>query len=419
MSQRKQFKFLPWTAPIFEDQTKTYWIISGGRASGKSTNIAAYFLMRLLSPEYFRGVVSRYTQKSISSSIYRDILDLIADWGVGDYIEIKGEDIKARGSKNMISTHAMRLQENTVTAKGKGLARVTHLLIDEATELPSENEYQKLIDSFRVKGSERKIFLLFNPTTKAHWIYKRFYEPDGTPNMNWAQNHGWIHTTYQDNMENIDPLKCQEWELMKGINPEYYDHHILGKWLDIGSGNVYKNWSFSNWEPDEDAEVLYGIDFGFAHDPAAVIKVLKRGQRLWLEEISYSSGLTNRDLSQLLLQKGVPSNATIFADAAEPKSIEELKQLGFRNIKPCVKGADSIRSGIQKVRDHQVYVHPHSKNLKDEYMAYVYREGTDTPVDKDNHLMDALRYAISTYSNRPKFGIPNIGRYKPQNQDED
>lgn len=131
----KQFKFLDWAAPIFTEP-KTYWIISGGRASGKSTQAAAYFLMKLLGPDYFRGVITRYTQKSISSSIYRDILDLIQEWNVGQYLEIKGDEVKARGTKNMITTHAMRLQEGTVTSKGKGLARVTHLLIDECTELP-------------------------------------------------------------------------------------------------------------------------------------------------------------------------------------------------------------------------------------------------------------------------------------------
>ena len=86
----KQFKFLDAYAPIFYED-KTYWIISGGRASGKSTNVAGYFVMKLMSPEYFRGVIARYTSRALTNSIYRDIVDLIADWGLSAYIEVKGD----------------------------------------------------------------------------------------------------------------------------------------------------------------------------------------------------------------------------------------------------------------------------------------------------------------------------------------
>ena len=163
----KAFKFLPYYGPLFHSD-KTYFLISGGRASGKSTNAAAYFLVMLMNDTYFRGVIARYTQKSIKSSIYRDILDLIEDWGISSYIRIDGDEITNRINGNMILTHAMKLADGTQTAKGKGLAKVTHLLIDEATELPSEEEFIKLNDSFRTKGVDRKILILFNPTTKRH-----------------------------------------------------------------------------------------------------------------------------------------------------------------------------------------------------------------------------------------------------------
>ena len=140
-----EFKILDPFAPLFHSD-KTYFLISGGRASGKSTQAAAYFVIKLMGEEFFRGVISRYTQKSIKSSIYRDILDLIESWGIGNYIKIDGDEITNRINGNMIITHAMKLQDGTMTAKGKGLARVTHLLIDEATELPSEEEFIKLND---------------------------------------------------------------------------------------------------------------------------------------------------------------------------------------------------------------------------------------------------------------------------------
>lgn len=399
-----QFRFLDSYAPIFYED-KTYWVISGGRASGKSTNIAAYFLVSLMGQDYFRGVIARYTTKALTNSIYRDILDLINQWGLTQHLEIKGDEILNKRNGNMIITHAMKLAEGTMTAKSKGLARVTHLLIDEATELPSEEEYLKLIDSFRQKGSERRIFLLFNPTSKSHWIFKRFYLPDGQPNPKWLKNHGFLHTTYLDNKDNLDATKVVEWEDLSVQDPDYFAHHILGEWRDIGEGQVFRSWQF-DWDPQEGCEVLYGLDFGFSSDPTAMVRVHKRGKRLWVEQILYHQGLTNGDISDLMLSAGVDKSAVIIADAAEPKSIEELRRLGWRNIRAAAKGPDSIRAGIQKIRGYEVKVNPASSDLIEEYYQYAYRTGTDQPIDAYNHLMDAFRYALShDQGDTPRYAV--------------
>jgi len=407
-----KFEFLPAYAPIFWED-KTYWVISGGRGSGKSTNIAAYFLVKLMSPDYFRGVISRYTSKALTNSIYRDITDLITQWGLDSYLEIKGDEILNKRNGNMIITHAMKLAEGTISAKGKGLARVTHLLVDEAVELPSEEEYLKLIDSFRQKGSERKIFLLFNPTSKSHWIFKRFYLPDGRPNPKWTSNHGYLHTTYRDNRDNLDPTKIKEWEDLQFQDTEYFAHHIEGEWRDIGEGQVFKTWHF-DWEPPQEAEVLYGLDFGFSSDPTAMVKVLKRGKRLWVQEILHHTGLTNSDIADLMQRSGIEKHQVIIADSAEPKSIEELRRLGYRNIRPAAKGSDSIRAGIQKIRGYEVHVHPESANLIQEYYQYAYRTGTDQPIDAHNHLMDAFRYALShDKGDTPKYAVMGTMKKTP------
>jgi phage terminase large subunit len=389
----KQFQFLDWFAPVFTED-KTYWVISGGRASGKSTQAAAYFLMQLLGKQYFRGVVARYTQKSISSSIYRDILDLVDQWGVGPYLSIKGDEIKAVGTKNMITTHAMRLQEGTQTSKGKGLARVTHLLIDEATELPAEEEYIKLIDSFRQKAADRKILLLFNPESKSHWIFKRWFLPDGSPNPKWTENHGFIHTTYLDNKQNLNGGKMAEWEASKLTDPLYYAHHILGHWTDIGEGQIFKDWNWK-WEaPDPEAEINYGLDFGWV-DPCVLVKTYKKGKRLWAETLVYQSGITTEDLYHIMVKAGVDKRASIYADAADPSSIETLRRMGFTNIKKAYKGPDSIRAGIDKLKTFSITANPASEPFVEEYYQYSYKPGQDQPIDGYNHCMDSLRYALS------------------------
>lgn len=405
----KQFKFLDAYHPIFY-QDKTYWIISGGRGGGKTTNVAAYFIMKLMGDDYARLVIARYTQRALTNSIYRDIVDIISDWGLSPYLEIKGDEIVNKSNGNMIITHSMKLAEGTITARGKGLARVTHLLIDEASELPSEEEYLKLIDTFRTKGVERRIFLVFNPTSKNHWIYKRFYLPDGKPNPKWLSNHGYIHTTYKDNENNLDPTKVKEWEESHYSDPEYYAHHILGHWRDIGEGAVFKNWSFE-FTPDQEAEQVYGLDFGFASDPTALVRVRKRDKRLWVEELVYQKGLTTEDLSFHMEKAGIPKNASIYADSADPRSIETLRRLGWKNIYPAQKGPDSIRSGIDKIHTYQVFANPQSENLIEEYYNYAYRAGTDKPIDSYNHAMDALRYAITSLQDGPRYAVIGKGRY--------
>jgi phage terminase large subunit len=387
------FAFLPAYAPIFYED-KAYWVISGGRASGKSTNIAAYFLLKLMGKDYFRGVVARYTSKALTNSIYRDILDLIGQWRLTGYLEIKGDEIRNRLNDNLILTHAMKLAEGTITAKGKGLARVTHLLIDEATELPSEEEYLKLVDSFRQKGTERRIFVLFNPTSKSHWLFKRFYLPDGQANPKWLSTHGYLHTTYLDNADNLDPTKILEWEALREEDEDYFAHHILGHWRDVGEGQVFKGWHF-DFAPDPEGETLYGLDFGFSTDPTALVRVHKRGQRLWVEELIYETGLTNEDIYQRLIGLKIPSLAVIIADSAEPKSIETLRRFGYRNVQGASKGPDSVRSGIDKLRTFEVHANPESTNLILEYQNYSWRANTDKPIDDYNHLLDALRYALS------------------------
>jgi phage terminase large subunit len=393
---QKQFKFLDAYYPLFDpDNPKNYYIISGGRASGKSTQVAAYFLVKLLQPDFFRGVISRYTLRSISNSIYRDILDLIDDWGLTSQLKITGEEIKNERNGNMIITHALKLTENSMSAKSKGLANCTHLLIDEAIEMEQESEYVKLIDSFRTnRGAERKIFLTFNPVSKSHWIFKRFYLPDGRPHPQWLEDHCFLHTTYKDSIAHLDPSKVREWERMAGIDPEYFRTQILGEWADIGEGQVFKTW-YWDWKPDPEAETVYGVDFGFASDPSAVVKVMKRGQRIWVQEMVYERGLTTDALANHMIVAGIKETDQIVADSADPRSIETLRRLGFRNIRPSIKGADSIRSGIDMINSYQVFADPLSFNLRHEYDNYVYGPGTNKPIDSDNHLMDSIRYVIS------------------------
>lgn len=294
-------------------------------------------------------------------------------------------------NENKIITHSFKIPEGTQVAKGKGLARVTHLIIDEAQELPSEEEYIKVIDTFRTKGVERKIFIVFNPTSKLHWLHTRFYI-NGQPNPKWFNDHCFIHTTYKDNIDNIDPGKVEEWERMSKQDPEYFKHHILGQWREAYEGVIFSNWK-AEW-PQWEAERQWGLDWGYSTDPLALIEVQIRGKELKARELIYQPGLTNEEVYNNIIELGIPTSAQIICDSSEPKSIDDLKKLGLKRVQAAKKGPGSVISGIKQLSEYQIWVHPDSKGLQAELNSYRWKPGTDLPLDKDNHLIDALRYAI-------------------------
>ena len=385
------FRFLDAYAPLFYFPHR-YFLISGGRAGGKTYNTVAYCIYKLFEPEeYVRIVVARYTQRSIKSSIYRDILDLLEKWNLMGFVRFEGEDIVNIQNGNRIMTHSFKITDKAAVAKSKGIANPTILLIDEAQELPNEEAYIVLNDSFRNTQGHTQIILLFNPESKAHWIYKRWYL-NSKPNPVWLDDHCFIHTTYKDNPY-IDPLKMREWERMRDIDAKYYDKHILGNWQEIAEGQIFDNWK-AGWDPDPEAKRVIAIDFGFSNDPTAVVDCRMRNNKLWVKELFYGTSMTNQDLAQILKENGINRGDTIIADSAEPKSIEEIRRAGF-TVRPAIKGPDSVRNGISKLLSKEVYVHPSSKNIWNEYENYRWLQGINKPIDEYNHCMDAIRYALS------------------------
>jgi phage terminase large subunit len=136
------------------------------------------------------------------------------------------------------------------------------------------------------------------------------------------------------------------------------------------------------------------LDFGFSQDPAALIAIYKYNDELVVDEVVYQTGLLNSELSNIMKQSGVKGE--IFADSAEPKSIQELKRYGHQ-VKPVEKGKDSVNYGIQILQQKRMLVTRRSTNILDEFSKYMWKKNRDggyekTPVDYANHACDALRY---------------------------
>tara|TARA_R110000751_G_scaffold50096_2_gene110984 strand:- start:232 stop:1185 length:954 start_codon:yes stop_codon:yes gene_type:complete len=261
------------------------------------------------------------------------------------------------------------------------------LYLNEANELYFE-DWQQLI--FRTKG---KVILDYNPSDTFHWIYERVIP---------REDCDFYQTTYKDNPFLEDTI-VSEIERLKYTDEDYW--RVYG----LGERGASRATIFQYTTGDQQGDVVaFGLDFGYTNDPSSLVKVTKKGDSLYLKELLYSTNLTNPDISDKLRDLGLTRQDEIWADSAEPKSIEELHRMGW-NVKPTAKGRDSIMIGIDVLKRHKLVVTHDSPNLIKELQNYKWLEDKNgnllnKPVDKYNHAIDAIRYATFNRLSRPNFG---------------
>lgn len=222
----------------------------------------------------------------------------------------------------------------------------------------------------------------FNPTS-VFWLEKW---------LSYQENYEVIKSTYADN-----PF-LPDHEKKKILKQASVDDNFKRIHIDCEYG-IYEGLVFTEWmqvDKMPEGDPVYGLDFGYSNDPTALVKVIRKGDDLFVDELIYRTGLTNNDISKLLKESKVEHE--IYADSAEPKSIEEIHQAGF-NIKPSIKGQGSVNAGIDKLRSYNIRVTKRSVNLIKELRNYAWvsdknGEPTNKPIDAFNHAIDALRYSI-------------------------
>lgn len=218
-----------------------------------------------------------------------------------------------------------------------------------------------------------------------------------------------VHSTYKDNdylpQKIIDTI-----ERYKDYDPNRY--RVMGLGL-VGSneGLVFNNWTtIDSSKLEEQPKVVYGIDFGFTNDPSTCIAVYKQDNELYVDELFYNIGMTNADIASALRNNDVKRMDEIFADSAEPKSIDELYKRGF-NIKPVAKGPDSVMQGIDILKQYRLNITKRSVNLIKELRNYSWlKDKNGNLINKaggTDHAIDALRYAVMS-----KFGQKKLNTNK-------
>jgi phage terminase large subunit len=341
----------------------------GGTRSGKSYGILQWLLVQALQDKQIVTIV-RKTIPSIKRTLVKDFKDILLELGIWEddcynqtdriYTLYNGSEIQ------FISTDDPQ--------KLRGL-KSSILWIDEASEQDEESYFQLAI---RTSGP---IILSFNPTISPfHWLrqmddcYRYF-------------------TTFRDNpylsKDIINAIKKLEKD-----NPKAWRIYGLGEF--VANDKAIFEFDVVEGIPTEAEFVCYGMDFGYSQDPTAIVSLWKLNNEIYITEHCYEKGMVTTDIANKLNEL-VEGREEIWADSAEPRLIEELKRSGF-NVKPVIKGKDSINFGIQVLQNYKLKIPKQCPNLLNEMYGYEWEtdrfgKQLDRAVDFNNHLIDAMRYA--------------------------
>ncbi len=359
-------------------------INQGGTRSGKT-----YSLLQLLIVKAFehKGKVFTIVRKSLPSlkmTAYRDFFEILNNLDLYSETDHNKSDYTYTLNGNLFEFVSLDQPQ-----KKRG-ARRDFLFCNEANELTWEDFFQLLV------RTTDKIWLDYNPSDSFHWIYDKLLVRDDVT---------YIQSTYKDNPF-LEQTIVDEIERLQGTDDDYWRIYGLGE-RGLSRATVFQ---FKVVDDPKGQLVSFGLDFGFTNDPTSLVQVYKDGDDLYIHEMMYHTQLTNSDISDKFSELGLTRYDEIWADSAEPKSIEELHRFGW-NIKPTAKGADSIMAGIDILKRHKIYVTKGSDNTIREFQNYKWQEDKNgnllnKPIDKFNHAIDAVRYA--TFNRLSK---PNYGRY--------
>ena len=379
-----------------------YYIITGGRGSGKSF-AATVFLTLLTMTKGVRVLFTRYTMVSAHLSIIPEFLEKIGLLNFTSIFSINKAEVVNTSTNSDILFRGIKTSSGNQTASLKSLQGISCWVLDEAEELIDENIFDTIDLSIREKNIQNRIILILNPTTKEHWIYRKFFESRGIESgYNGIKDDVcYIHSTYLDNKQNLSESFLERIYRLKRNNPKKYLHKILGGWLDKAEGVVFDNWTIGEFNPDG-LQTSCGMDFGFSIDPDSLTEVAidKTHKKIYIKEHIYRNGLKSHELAKIILEK--VQNKLIIADSAEPRLIEDLRYLGV-NIKPVKKG--TIESGITRMQDYQLIVSSESTNIAKELNNYVYADkGSKLYVDSWNHAIDGIRYNVIYHLDNPNAG---------------
>lgn len=372
---------------FFLNEKKRYKVAYGGRGSTKSWTVARSLILLSLQSK-IRILCTRQLQTSIKDSVHKLLCDSISDLGFTKFFTITRDAIRSYNGSEFIFKG---LQNNINEIKS--IEGIDYCWVEEAQSV-SEDSWTILIPTIRKENSE--IWITFNPDRDEDATYQRFIKnspPDSIVQL----------VNYNDNPWFPETLR-KEMEYDKQVDFGKYEHVWLGKTVIDTEAQVYHGkFELKEFETPDNSIFYYGADWGFANDPTAIIRCFIQEQCLYIDYEAGGVGIEFEELPTLFDSIPDIRKWEIRADSARPETISYMSRQHFR-IKACPKWKGSVEDGIEYIRSfRKIYVHPRCKRTYEEFKFYSYKQDKNTgdvlPIvlDKDNHYMDALRYALNPY----------------------
>lgn len=364
----------------------------GGGSSGKSHGVVQKVVLKALQPwDVPRRVLwMRKVGRTIKDSIFEDVIRCLSSFKILPYCKVNMSDYRITLPNGAV----FLFKGADDIEKVKSIKAVSDIVMEEATEFNQEDYMQLTIRLREPIYKKRQLFMMFNPVSKANWVYKFFFEQK-------QEDVVIYHTTYKDN-KFLDEATKKNLELLIDRDPVYYKIYALGEFatLDklvfpkktIKRLNYYDMKNYPNY---------FGLDFGYTNDPTAFVRLAvdKPNKKLYVVEEWVRKGQENDKIAQAITDMGYRKEK-IMADAAEPKSIAEIRRLGIDRIQAVKKKPDSILQGIDFIKQFDIIIDDRCPKVIEEFENYTWQKDKKTgeyinkPIDTFNHGIDAMRYAL-------------------------
>lgn len=357
----------------------------GGRGSGKSHFFAEMLVEEHVRRPGTRSVCIREVQKSLAQSVKRLVEDKIKAMGCSDLFEPRESEIRAPGGGLII----FQGMQNHTADSIKSLEGYRIAWGEEAHSL-SQRSLDLLRPTIRAEGSE--LWFSWNPDLATDPIDALLRGPNPPPDARV------IEVNYEDNPWFPQVLR-DEMEYDKKRDPDKYAHVWRGAYRRNSEARVFRNWRVDEFDIDPKWTLRQGADWGFSIDPSVLVQCAIVGRNLYVSHEAYRIGCEIDFLPDLFRTVPDAERWPIIADSARPETISYMQRHGFPKLLPAIKGARSLEEGVEFLRSFDIIVHPRCVHTIDELTAYSYETDDLTGLvlpklaDKDNHVIDSLRYA--------------------------
>lgn len=378
-----------------------YRVVKGSRRSKKSKTMALWVIAKMMEYPEANTLVVRKTFRTLKDSCFTELKWAINRLGVKEHWQVKESPLEMTYKPTGQKIYFRGLDDPLkITSISVEVGVLCWMWIEEAYEITREADFDTLTESMLgdlPEGLFKQITLTFNPWSDKTWIKPRFFDTPPSPDM-------LAMTTNYTCNEWLSEADRQVFEDMRIRNPKRYRVAGLGDW-GVSEGLVFDNWAEEAFDVDKiralpSVRSIFGLDFGYVNDPSALFCGLAdvAAKTIWVFDEMYARGMSNEAIAAEVQRMGY-AKERIRADCAEPKSIDRLRELGLSRIRPARKGRDSVRSGIDALRDYRIIIHPRCPNFITEISCYCWAQDKDgrwlnEPTDDYNHLMDAMRYAF-------------------------